>query len=165
MAALLQSHFHPISTSDITISEREFPFRVRADLQKAITHADRPFYLIDYRDGFKACVAMLQGVVGQFLFACRLKDQPKPLATKFALQAGPPYRHFEWLVKAIDHLINTRKPAYPVERTVLTTGIIDAAMRSLAQAGKRIETPQLDMGYRAAEWAPAPDRPPKPRNW
>ena len=27
VAALLRSHFHPISTSDITISEREFPFR------------------------------------------------------------------------------------------------------------------------------------------
>ncbi len=36
VASLLQSHFHPIKTNDITISEREFPFRVRADLQRAI---------------------------------------------------------------------------------------------------------------------------------
>lgn len=33
---LLQSHFRPTSTDDITISERQFPFRVRADLQRAI---------------------------------------------------------------------------------------------------------------------------------
>ena len=34
--ALLAGHFHPIATEDITISERQFPFRVRADLQCAI---------------------------------------------------------------------------------------------------------------------------------
>lgn len=32
----LKAHFHPTATDDITISEREFPFRVRADLQRAI---------------------------------------------------------------------------------------------------------------------------------
>ncbi|WP_442508398.1 AAA family ATPase [Novipirellula sp. SH528] len=36
VAALLHSHFHPIKIDSITISEREFPFRVRADLQRAI---------------------------------------------------------------------------------------------------------------------------------
>ena len=36
IAGLLRSHFHPLSTDEITISKREFPFRVRADLQLAI---------------------------------------------------------------------------------------------------------------------------------
>tara|TARA_R110002073_G_scaffold335442_3_gene527427 strand:+ start:5213 stop:6637 length:1425 start_codon:yes stop_codon:yes gene_type:complete len=36
VAALLRPHFHPIKIDSITISEREFPFRVRADLQRAI---------------------------------------------------------------------------------------------------------------------------------
>lgn len=36
LAWLLQSHFHPVPADDITIAEREFPFRVRADLQRAI---------------------------------------------------------------------------------------------------------------------------------
>jgi hypothetical protein len=36
VSELLSSHFHPIPTDDITISERKFPFRVRADLQRAI---------------------------------------------------------------------------------------------------------------------------------
>lgn len=35
-ADLVRAHFRPISTDDLTISEREFPFRVRADLQLAI---------------------------------------------------------------------------------------------------------------------------------
>lgn len=36
VAGLIQSHFHPTPLSEITISERRFPFRVRADLQRAI---------------------------------------------------------------------------------------------------------------------------------
>lgn len=33
---LLQKHFHPLAISDTTISGRQFPYRVRADLQRAI---------------------------------------------------------------------------------------------------------------------------------
>ena len=33
---ILKSHFHPATTDTVTISERKFPFRVRADLQRAI---------------------------------------------------------------------------------------------------------------------------------
>ncbi|MDB5386263.1 MAG: ftsH [Planctomycetaceae bacterium] len=36
IAPLLKSHFQPIPTTEITISERRFPFRVRSDLQRAI---------------------------------------------------------------------------------------------------------------------------------
>lgn len=38
ISSLLKTHFLPTSTDDITISERQFPFRVRADLQRAIDH-------------------------------------------------------------------------------------------------------------------------------
>src|SRR5262245_60005384 len=33
---LLVSHFHPVPLAGITISERKFPFRVRADLQRGV---------------------------------------------------------------------------------------------------------------------------------
>jgi AAA+ superfamily predicted ATPase len=33
---LLEAHFHPVPVDNITVSERRFPFRVRADLQRAI---------------------------------------------------------------------------------------------------------------------------------
>ena len=41
VAPLLNAHFAPVLTSDITISERKFPFRVRADLQRAIDRLSR----------------------------------------------------------------------------------------------------------------------------
>ena len=132
--------------------------------REAIIQNDCPFYLIDYRDGFKSCVPMLNGINAHWVFACKLKDQKALKATKFTLQNGPPHRHFEWLVKAIEHMVHTGIPPYPVERTVLTTGMLDAAMRSLSQGGKRIETPLLDISYRAQNWAYAPGLPPKPRS-
>ena len=36
VSVLVQNHFHPSPVDNITISERQFPFRVRADLQRAI---------------------------------------------------------------------------------------------------------------------------------
>ena len=36
VSALLIAHFHPLPVDNITISQRQFPFRVRADLQRAI---------------------------------------------------------------------------------------------------------------------------------
>jgi cell division protease FtsH len=36
VSGLIKSHFRPTSLADITISERRFPFRVRADLQRTI---------------------------------------------------------------------------------------------------------------------------------
>jgi hypothetical protein len=36
VSRLIQAHFHPTPAENISISERRFPFRVRADLQRAI---------------------------------------------------------------------------------------------------------------------------------
>ena len=36
VSELLKKHFHLLPMNDITISQRRFPFRVRADLQRAI---------------------------------------------------------------------------------------------------------------------------------
>lgn len=36
ISELVKKHFHPLPIDDISISERQFPFRVRADLQRTI---------------------------------------------------------------------------------------------------------------------------------
>ena len=36
VSSLLRKHFRPVKPDDITIAERQFPYRVRADLQRAI---------------------------------------------------------------------------------------------------------------------------------
>lgn len=109
-------------------------------------------YQLEYRDGLKATVAMANGIASRFGFAARLRDQREPVATWFELQEERPYGHFGHLTRAIDHMIHTGQPAYPVERTLLTTGVLDAIMHSLADGGKRRETPELDVRYQPADW-------------
>lgn len=60
-------------------------------------------------------------------------------------------------------MIHSGQPAYPVERTLLTTGILDAALHSLAEKNRRLETPQLAVTYQPAEWSFAKGTPPPPR--
>jgi hypothetical protein len=109
-------------------------------------------YAIDYRDGLKASVAMLSGVARQFLFAAKLKDRAEPIAVWFELEEDKPYGHFAYLVRAIEHMIHTGEPAYPVERTLLTSGVLDCAMHSIAWQGARIATPHLAVEYQPTDW-------------
>jgi hypothetical protein len=55
ISGLAQSHFAPTPLANITISERKFPFRVRADLQRAIDRL------------FNSGTTISQGVRQQFL--------------------------------------------------------------------------------------------------
>ena len=115
---------------------------------------DSPFYLIEYRDGLRATLAMMNGVCHQFGFAARLEDKSKA-ATWIELDERAPYGHFAWLLKGIEHMIHHGRAPYPVERTLLTTGILDRAMHSLAEGGRRLDTPELDLRYQSADWGHA----------
>lgn len=131
----------------------------KADVHAA-TNKDCQLFEIEYRDGLRAFVAMCgswfkPGDSGAFIFSGQLKGEEKPSACVFRLQEGEPFSHFAELTRAIDSLIRTNHAPYPVERTLLTTGILDAAMTSHSLKGERIETPHLDISYQPTEWGPA----------
>ena len=138
---------------------------VREGSREERLRKNSPFYFIEYRDGLKATLAMINGIANEFGFAAKLKGRREPVATWFRLQEGKPWAHFGYLVRAIEKMVHTGKPSYPVERTLLTTGILDTAMHSLAGENRRIETPQLDVRYTPADWphAPGVPAPPRPR--
>ena len=49
----------------------------------------------------------------------------------------------------------TGEPQYPVERTLLVTGVLDALMHSRAEGHIRLETPYLaELAYRSYEKMP-----------
>jgi hypothetical protein len=128
--------------------------------------ADAAVYLLEYRDGLRASVAMLNGWLyegdgGAFCFAAQVKGQAKPAATHFYLQQPDPFAHFSYLVKAIDAMVRTGHAVYPVERTLLTTGILDALMTSKAEKNRRVETPHLAIKYQPTDWPFATDPVPK----
>lgn len=132
---------------------------------------DAGVFLIEYRDGLTAAVAMLNGFLyegdgGAFCFATKLKGDDKPRSCLYYLQQPDPFAHFSYLVKAIESLINTGHAPYPVERTLLTTGILDAVMTSKHEGGKRIETPHLAIKYTPTDWPFATGPVPKPiKRW
>lgn len=119
--------------------------------------------VIDYRDGLRACLFTLDGAVAEWATAWKDdKDQVTKLA--FVLQEDRPYSHFAVLVNGIEHLMHTGRAPWPVERTLLTSGVIDECLRSRADGGKRRETPHLAVEYQS-DWnwmqpiQPAPPRP------
>jgi len=119
------------------------PGDVRANVKEPIA------FMMEHRDGFRSCVLMLNGQTSEFLFAGKVKGQI--LATDFWLQEGRPYAHFARLDDAIQKMFLTGKPTYPVERTLLTTGVLAFIMESKFQGGKRLETPELAVRYRVAD--------------
>lgn len=104
-------------------------------------------FLIEYRDGFRGTALMLYGLVEEFLFAGQVKGKKEPISTHFWLQDGKPFAHFARLCMAIEEMFLTGIPPQPIERTLLTTGILDAAMHSRAQNGGRLPTPGLIVNY------------------
>jgi hypothetical protein len=47
----------------------------------------------------------------------------------------------------VDAMFQTGKATYPVERTLLTSGLVEAGMKSLAANQQRLSTPHLDVHY------------------
>ena len=120
-------------------------------------------YLVEYRDGLKAATAMLKGVSSNWIFAARLTPPspsagntlPSPeaavVATRFRAYHTEPFGHFAWLSESIQDLICDRREPHPVERTLLTTGMLDRIMESLSLDGARLETPELAIRYTITE--------------
>ncbi|MBC7819401.1 MAG: hypothetical protein IAG10_21155 [Planctomycetaceae bacterium] len=122
------------------------------DSDKWTSKNNSAVYLMQHRDGLKSAVVMANGLARHQAFAVKLKGRAEPLATWFQLQNGPPYGHFAYLVHAIEETIHSGRSVYPIERTLLTTGILDRVMQSLAQDGKRLETPELAVSYQSTDW-------------
>ena len=49
-------------------------------------------------------------------------------------------------------MIRKRRAPYPVERTLLVTGILDAEMESRFQGGKPIDTPHFAIKYHPRDY-------------
>ena len=110
-------------------------------------------YRFEYADGLKASIIQFKGnVVGDCNVAARLKSRVYPGGEIFSVQFYLPYysmrNFFSPLVHHIESLFLTGKSPYPVERTLLTTGMTAAGIESLHQEQRRLETPHLDIRYK-----------------
>lgn len=103
--------------------------------------------LIDYKDGLKGTVLIVGGGSTRWNFACRLQGEPEIRSTHFYVGPWGNRNLFMGLSHAIQFLFREKREPYPIERTLLTTGILDAAMHSHHQQGAAISTPQLEFSY------------------
>lgn len=70
-------------------------------------------------------------------------------STLFFLGGGPLSAYHGVQVHHIEDLFLNRKANYPVERTLLTGGMLSFLMDSRVQGHRRIETPELEIRYQA----------------
>jgi hypothetical protein len=104
-------------------------------------------FLVDYADGTKGTVLQIDGHVADDTFAARVDGEKKPQSCLFWLPPPPGAAFLEALASHVETFLATGKPPYPVERTLLTSGILDYALESRVNGSKRLETPDLDIRY------------------
>ena len=110
-------------------------------------------YLMKHTDGLRSAVIMTAGFSGGFAFACKLKGENTARACWFKLQEGGVFGHFSYLLEAFEATIRDGHTAYPVERTLLTTGVLDRCMSLIAEGGGKCASPELEFGYTPEDWS------------
>jgi hypothetical protein len=110
---------------------------------------DPVVYRFVYNDGLRATMLLMNGLVGDFTFAAQLAGRNEPLSTLFYLPPNPNVVYSAALMSKVEEMFLTGKVAYPVERTLLTSGLLEAGVQSLARQPNRIETPHLNVRYEA----------------
>ncbi len=112
-------------------------------------------YRYEHHDGLKSTMILMNGLVQDFNFAATIGTNNKVLSTQMYLPM-PPARttlanFFSPLVNNIEKMFETGKPTYPVERNLLTTGLVAAGVDSLFTGGERQDTPHLEITYQPAD--------------
>jgi len=105
-------------------------------------------YFIEYRDGLRTTLLMLNGAVKDFAFAARVKGLGLK-STQFLLTPEPNVTYSACLAGKIEEMFVTGKSPYPVERTLIVGGMLESCLESRLQGSRRLKTPHLDVHYQA----------------
>ncbi len=108
-------------------------------------------FLFEYCDGFRAAQLMFPTTAAGTGVALRMHDH-SIFTSVFDERTTPKYPHFAYLLKGIEQMVHSGTPAYPVERTLLTGGILDRALNSLHSGGRWRDTPELAIDYQPVDY-------------
>ena len=118
-------------------------------------------FLLEHNDGFRSIVLMAPeqaGLLQGFAYAARIDHAIH--ACEVYLPEDP-HAHFSYLSLNVEEMFVTGQPSWPVERTLLTTGTLEALLDSRYQGHVRLPTPHLTIQYQS--YATVPWRPTGPR--
>ena len=104
-------------------------------------------WIIERNDGLQTTLLLMNGAAGDMLFAAKLKGQEGIVSTQMLRSPGPNVHYSACLASNIQKMFETGRAPYPVQRTLLVSGILDRAFDSLAQGSVRLATPELDVCY------------------
>jgi hypothetical protein len=105
-------------------------------------------YFIEYADGFRATLLMLDGALRDFNFAARVQGRGL-VSNQFLLTPEPNVTYSACLISKVEQMFSSGKAPYPVERTLLTSGVLESCLTSRVQGHQRLETPHLKVAYQA----------------
>src|ERR1051326_2090125 len=108
-------------------------------------------YRYEHADCLKCTMLLMSGLVRDFNFAAFVNGARDPWSTQMYLPM-PDGRttlanFFSPLNYNMEQMFLTGKATYPVERTLLTTGLTAAGVESLYRGQSRYETPHLAISY------------------
>jgi hypothetical protein len=108
-------------------------------------------FLIEHRDGFRT-TALLTGI-RDFNYAGYLGDRNEIVSCQMYLpmpgHGSTTADFFNPLTRHIEDTILHGKAPYPVERTLLTSGMVIAGVNSLHQGEVLVETPEMGIAYQS----------------
>ena len=119
-------------------------------------------FLLEHNDGFRSTVLMAPeqaGLLQGFAYAARIDHAIH--ACEVYLPEDP-HAHFSYLSLNVEEMFVTGQPSWPVERTLLTTGTLEALLDSRYQGHVRLATPHLTIQYQSyttVPWRPTGPRP------
>ena len=144
VAALTRSHNLPV--------EGGFPSQVPSMNWLRETMPNTTGYLVEHNDGLRT--TMLLTGIRDFNYAGMLADGSivscqmyLPMPTHGSTTAD----FFNPLTRHIETTVLEGQTPYPIERTLLTSGMVIAGVESLYQGERKLATPHLSVKYRANE--------------
>lgn len=147
-------------------------FPTRDEMRQLVE--DPVAYTYTHADGLRSTMILMNGLVRDFNFAARIEGQKEPFSVQMYLPMPPAYttlaNFFSPLTNHIETLFATGASPYPIERTLLTTGLVEAGVESLYRAQTcgaqtsngqdadgdsalqlKVETPHLSIQYGPVE--------------
>jgi hypothetical protein len=147
---------------------KTYPDRTPGNVRDAVRQP--MVFIIEYRDGTRSAVYQLNGAgIEQWAYAGDIEKRKEPAVIHpwFNFRPYGQYHAANAFIHWITEMMVTGKEPYPAERLLLTTGMLSSLMDSNWEngrhhdIGRRIETPFMDMTYRATR-EPLFNRGPRP---